>query len=51
MCKMVDREQPEISALPRQVIADVLGDLPQDVRRKVLQDNAAGLYHIDVSGV
>jgi predicted TIM-barrel fold metal-dependent hydrolase len=32
---------------PRQYIADTLGDLPDDVLRKILHDNAAKLYHMD----
>ncbi len=32
---------------PRQYIADSLGDLPEDVLRKILHDNAAALYHMD----
>ena len=32
---------------PRQYIADTLGDLPEDVLRKILHDNAAKLYHMD----
>jgi predicted TIM-barrel fold metal-dependent hydrolase len=31
---------------PRQYIADTLGDLPEDVLRKILHDNAAALYHV-----
>jgi len=32
---------------PREYIADVLGDLPDDVLRKILHGNAAALYHMD----
>lgn len=32
---------------PRQYIAEELGDLPEDVLRKILHDNAADLYHLD----
>jgi len=32
---------------PRNYIADKLSDLPEDVLRKILHDNAAKLYHLD----
>ena len=32
---------------PRDYIADTLGDLPNDVLRKILHDNASALYHAD----
>jgi predicted TIM-barrel fold metal-dependent hydrolase len=39
---------PASSAVePRQYIAETLGDLPEDVLRKILHDNAARLYHVD----
>jgi predicted TIM-barrel fold metal-dependent hydrolase len=39
---------PTSAALvPKQFIADRLGHLAPDVLRKILHDNAAGLYHLD----
>jgi predicted TIM-barrel fold metal-dependent hydrolase len=39
---------PASSAVePRAYIARELGDLPEDVLRKILHDNAAALYHVD----
>ena len=32
---------------PREYIANTLGEIPEDVLRKILHDNAATLYHMD----
>ena len=35
---------------PREYIAAELGDLPPDVLRKILHDNAAALYRVESLG-
>ena len=36
-----------VAVEPRQYIAEELGDLPEEILRAVLHDNAAKLYHLD----
>ena len=36
-----------VAVEPRQYIAEELGDLPDDILRAILHDNAAKLYHLD----
>jgi predicted TIM-barrel fold metal-dependent hydrolase len=38
------------SPTPRDAIRSSMGDLPHDVARKILHDNAARLYHLQIAG-